>query len=178
MSNILTSASDSAATTITPLVPISEERLRALEALEADLPSRIESAVKEYKLNALKRLHERDKQNPAAVNLRAKRYAERHRDEINARRRAKRAEKKLLDTQGSQGRSAASATSSAAAGETEDAMHTRIVRSTVATVRRRMRVVTVPASVATESQSIVGSFASAAATAPCPVGEVTLRFDM
>lgn len=173
MSNILTSASDSAATTITPLVPISEERLRALEALEADLPSRIESAVKEYKLNALKRLHERDKQNPAAVNLRAKRYAERHRDEINARRRAKRAEKKLLETQG---RSAAAP--SAAAGETEDAMHTRIVRSTVATVRRRMRVVTVPASVATESQSIVGSFASAAATAPCPVGEVTLRFDM
>lgn len=173
MSNILTSASDSAATATTPLVPISEERLRALEALEADLPSRIESAVKEYKLNALKRLHERDKQNPAAVNLRAKRYAERHRDEINARRRAKRAEKKLLDTQG---RSAAAP--SAAAGETEDAMHTRIVRSTVAAVRRRMRVVTVPASAATDSQSIVGSFASAAATAPCPVGEVTLRFDM
>jgi hypothetical protein len=154
----------------TALVPISEERLRALEALEADLPSRIETAVKEYKLNALKRLHERDKQNPAAVNLRAKRYAERHREEINARRRAKRAEKKMLDAQGR------SATPAATAARPEDAaLHTRIVRTTVAAVRRRA----VAAPVVSAAQTIVGSFASAAAAQqPCPVGEVTLRFDM
>jgi hypothetical protein len=157
----------SAATATAALVPISEERLRALEALEADLPSRIETAVKEYKLNALKRLHERDKQNPAAVNLRAKRYAERHREEINARRRAKRAEKKMLETQGR--------TATAPPAVSEDAaLHTRIVRSTLGAVRRRAA-----APVATVgAQTIVGSFVSATAAQPCPVGEVTLRFDM
>lgn len=155
------------------LVPISEERLRTLEALEADLPSRIETAVKEYKLNALKRLHERDKQNPAAVNLRAKRYAERHREEINARRRAKRAEKKMLEAQG---RAATPATAAAAAAPEDAALHTRIVRTTLETVRRRAAA---QVQVTTPAQTIVGSFAAAAAhTHPCPVGEVTLRFDM
>lgn len=169
----------------TSLVPISEERLRALEALEAELPSRIESAVKQYKLNALQRLHERDKQNPAAVNLRAKRYAERHREEINARRRAKRAEKRS-----SEGHSIAAAAATAVAGvaagaaaenanvDADTTMYTRIVRSTLTTMRHRMRG---GISTTEDSQSIIGSFATVAPTVaqqPCPMGEVTLRFDM
>ena len=35
-------------------------------------------------------LHDKDKENPGAVNIRVKRYNERHKEEINARRRAKR----------------------------------------------------------------------------------------
>lgn len=77
------------------LVEISAERLRALEALEARLPSMIEAAILEYKKNNLKRLHEKDKLDPTSANLRVKRYAEKHRDEINAKRREKRRLKKL-----------------------------------------------------------------------------------
>lgn len=71
-------------------VEISAERLKELEQLEASIPKRIEDALKEYKTSALKRLHERDKANPEAVNLRAKRYAQKNRDILNAKRREKR----------------------------------------------------------------------------------------
>jgi hypothetical protein len=77
------------------LVTISAERLKELEVLEASIPSMIEKAVSEYKKSNLKKLHERDKANPAAINLRVKRYVERHREEINKRRREKRQQKKL-----------------------------------------------------------------------------------
>jgi len=40
-------------------------------------------------------LHEKDKLHPENVNLRVKRYAERHKDELNQRRREKRKQKKL-----------------------------------------------------------------------------------
>ena len=76
-------------------VSISTERLKCLEEMEASMPTLIETALKEYKQNALKRLHERDKANPEAVNSRARRYAERHRDELNAKRRQKRLEQRL-----------------------------------------------------------------------------------
>jgi hypothetical protein len=72
------------------LIEISVERLRELEALEASIPDMIDSALKDYKQNALKRLHERDKANPEAVNMRAKRYAEKNRELLNAKRREKR----------------------------------------------------------------------------------------
>jgi hypothetical protein len=72
------------------LIEISIERLRELEALEASIPDMIDSALKDYKQNALKRLHERDKANPEAVNMRAKRYAEKNRELLNAKRREKR----------------------------------------------------------------------------------------
>lgn len=72
------------------LIMISIERLKKLELLESTLPEMIESAIQGYKKNKLKMLHEKDKLNPEAVNLRVKRYNERHKDEINARRKAKR----------------------------------------------------------------------------------------
>lgn len=72
------------------MVEISIERLRRLEQLEASIPQLVEAAIKQYKQEKLKSLHEKDKQNPTAANMRARRYAEKHRDEINARRREKR----------------------------------------------------------------------------------------
>jgi hypothetical protein len=74
-------------------VSITVERLKQLEALEASIPSMIEKAIVEYKKSNLKKLHERDKANPAAINLRVKRYVERHREEINKKRREKRQNK-------------------------------------------------------------------------------------
>jgi len=79
------------------VVQVSYERLRELEALEAGLPQKIENAIAEYKKNSLKRLHERDKADPKSVNLRVKRYVEKHKEEINAKRREKRKMKKLQD---------------------------------------------------------------------------------
>lgn len=75
-------------------VNISTERLKELEELEASIPSMIEKAVQEYKKSNLKKLHERDKANPAAINMRVKRYIERHREEINRKRREKRQQQK------------------------------------------------------------------------------------
>lgn len=72
------------------LVTISIDRFHQLEALEARFPTLIEDAIKEYKTQALKRLHEKDKTNPKAVAERARRYAEKNRDAINERRRQKR----------------------------------------------------------------------------------------
>ena len=54
-------------------VEVSIERLKELEKLEGELPRMIEEALKEYKQAALRRLHEKDKANPEAVNLRARR---------------------------------------------------------------------------------------------------------
>jgi hypothetical protein len=79
------------------VVEISIDRLKQLEALEASLPARIEEALKEHKAAALRRLHEKDKQNPQAVNERAKRYAQKNRDVLNAKRREKRHLEKLAN---------------------------------------------------------------------------------
>ena len=76
------------------LVLICTERLKALELLEQNLPAMIEAAILEHKKNNLKKLHERDKIDPASVNLRVKRYVLKHKEEINARRREKRKLKK------------------------------------------------------------------------------------
>ncbi len=76
-------------------VIISSERLKQLEQIESSIPSMIEMALKEYKQNALKRLHEKDKLNPEAVNIRAKRYAQKNREMLNAKRREKRRLEKL-----------------------------------------------------------------------------------
>lgn len=81
------------------LITISAERLKELEALEASIPSMIEKAIVEYKKSNLKKLHERDKANPAAINMRVKRYVERHREEINQKRREKRRLQKLQQQQ-------------------------------------------------------------------------------
>jgi hypothetical protein len=71
-------------------VSISLDRLKHLEYLESKIPEMIDEAIKEYKNNNLRKLHEHDKLHPEAINLRVKRYVEKHRDEINAKRREKR----------------------------------------------------------------------------------------
>lgn len=80
---------------MTEFVEIPLERLKQLEELEKSLPQKIEQAILEHKRNNLKRLHEKDKSDPKAVNIRVRRYAEKHKDEINAKRREKRRLKKL-----------------------------------------------------------------------------------
>ena len=65
------------------LVPL--ERLRALEALEAELQSK--KTAEEHDADRFKMLRERDKANPEQATKRALKYYEAHKDEINARRR-------------------------------------------------------------------------------------------
>lgn len=77
---------------------ISTERLKQLELLEKNLPNMIEKAISDHKKEKLKMLHEKDKLNPAAVNLRVKKYNAKHRDEINARRRQKKMENNTQKT--------------------------------------------------------------------------------
>ena len=72
------------------IVYICAERLRKLELLESKLPNMIEDAITEHKRNKLRMLHEKDKQNPEAVNIRVKRYNQKHKAELNAKRREKR----------------------------------------------------------------------------------------
>lgn len=76
------------------LVLISTARLRELELLEKRLPKMIEEAIQENKKKNLQRLHEKDKRNPESVNIRVKRYALKHKETLNARRRAKREKQK------------------------------------------------------------------------------------
>lgn len=83
-------------------VQIPLERLKFLEEIEANLPKQIEMAIAEHKRNNLKRLHEKDKTDPKSVNIRVRRYAEKHKDEINAKRREKRRLKKLEEAKDAQ----------------------------------------------------------------------------
>jgi len=78
-------------------VIISTERLQYLELLESSLPKMIEAAIQNYKNNKLTALHQKDKENPDAVNLRVKRYNEKHEEEINIKRREKRRLQKIVD---------------------------------------------------------------------------------
>ena len=82
------------------MIPITTDRLKTLEALEASLPDLIQNAILEYKKSNLRRLHEKDKANPENVNKRVKRYAEKHREEINAKRREKRRLQKAATASG------------------------------------------------------------------------------
>lgn len=78
------------------IVAVPVERYAELEKLENGLAGMIEEAIKEYKKNSLKRLHERDKENPESVKKRVQRYIEKNRDKINERRREKRKEQKRV----------------------------------------------------------------------------------
>jgi hypothetical protein len=69
-------------------VTISAERLKELEALEANIPTLLASAVKDYQATKLANLHEKDTQDK--MNQRFKKHYSLHKDEINARRREKR----------------------------------------------------------------------------------------
>lgn len=72
------------------LVEISAERLHRLEALEASIPVIIDAAVDKIKQARLYSLHRHDKLYPEDMRLRVKKYVERNRERINARRREKR----------------------------------------------------------------------------------------
>lgn len=72
----------------TVAIPLS--RLNELQSLEVNLDIIIHDAIKKYKKDNLEKLHARDKENPSAVNERVKRYATKHREEINRRLREKR----------------------------------------------------------------------------------------
>lgn len=65
------------------LVPL--ERLRALEALEAEMQSK--KTAEEHDADRFKMLRERDKANPSSVTKRTMKYYETHKDEVNAKRR-------------------------------------------------------------------------------------------
>ena len=75
---------------------ISIERLKVLEDIEANLPRLIEEAIHINKKEKLKLLHEIDKNNPEAVKIRVQRYTEKHKDEINEKRRLKRESNKKI----------------------------------------------------------------------------------
>ena len=72
------------------MVIISKKTLIDLEQLKESIPTLIEKAILDYKKAKLIMLHEKDKKNPAGVNARVKKYNEKHKDEINAKRIMKR----------------------------------------------------------------------------------------
>ena len=71
-------------------ITVSLQRFRELEELERSLPALIEKALVERKANRIKLLREKDKADVSLVRERARRYAEKHRESINERRRLKR----------------------------------------------------------------------------------------
>jgi len=68
-------------------VLISLERLRALEALEAELPTRIAKAKKEAHAERFAALRARDAEDPEAHKKRSAEWKNKHKDEYNAKRR-------------------------------------------------------------------------------------------
>lgn len=76
------------------MVHVNIDRIQKLESLEQSLSSIIVKAIADYKTTKLKELHERDKNNPEGVKIRVRRYLEKHKDEVNKRRREKRKELK------------------------------------------------------------------------------------
>jgi hypothetical protein len=81
------------------LVEISVERFEELEKLERSLPDLIAKAIADSKRENLRKLHEKDKNNPEAVRNRVKRYIQKNRDKINEKRRERRKQKLLEGTE-------------------------------------------------------------------------------
>jgi len=97
------------------LIAVASDRLQQLEDLEKNLPDLIKQAIADYKKENLRKLHEKDKNNPEAVKNRVRKYISKNKDKINERRREKRREKALLETQERAAAIAASASASASA---------------------------------------------------------------
>jgi hypothetical protein len=72
------------------LVEVSIGRFAALEELEKSLPDLIAKAIINYKNENLRKLHQKDKDNPEAVRNRVKKYISKNRDKINEKRRERR----------------------------------------------------------------------------------------
>jgi Zn-dependent metalloprotease len=73
--------------TETVIVPL--ERLKQLEALEADLPNIIAKAKKDRDAERLQLLHAKQKENPEPNKKRVLKNYHKNKDEINAKRREK-----------------------------------------------------------------------------------------
>lgn len=69
------------------VIMVPSQEWERLKQLEADLPGLLESAKKQERLDALRRLHQRDKENPEAHRLRSKRRYELKGDAIRTKRR-------------------------------------------------------------------------------------------
>lgn len=81
----------------TNLILVNSARLAELEQIEKNLPDLIAEAIKANKIAKLKKLHEKDKLNPAAVNARVKRYNEKHKDKIAEKRNARKIDKLITE---------------------------------------------------------------------------------
>ena len=79
------------------LILVNSARLAELEQIEKNLPDLIAEAIKANKIAKLKKLHEKDKLNPAAVNARVKRYNEKHKDKIAEKRNARKIDKLITE---------------------------------------------------------------------------------
>ena len=83
------------------LVPI--ERLRALEALEADIPNLLAKAKEEAHAERLAALRARDAADPAAHVKRSTEWKKKHREEYNAKRREQYKAKKTAAAEAAEG---------------------------------------------------------------------------
>ena len=81
----------------TNLILVNSARLAELEQIEKNLPDLIAEAIKANKIAKLKKLHEKDKLNPAEVNARVKRYNEKHKDKIAEKRNARKIDKLITE---------------------------------------------------------------------------------
>ena len=77
---------------------VSMERLKALEALEAELPNMLEKVKLQRDKERFAMLHEREKANPEQHNKKVLEKYHKNKDEINARRREAYKAKKLATT--------------------------------------------------------------------------------
>lgn len=75
------------ATKSNEMVYVPLERLKALEALEADLPNIIEKAKKDKDTERFRLLHEREKDNPEPHRKKVLENYHKNKEEINAKRR-------------------------------------------------------------------------------------------
>lgn len=75
------------ATSSNEMITIPIERLKALEALEADLPNIIAKAKKDHDNERFKMLHEKEKANPEPHRKKVLDNYHKNREEINAKRR-------------------------------------------------------------------------------------------
>ena len=89
-----------AATAETEMVTIPAERLKALEALEADLPNIIANAKKEYSKERLQALSDKHKANPEAHRKHVLEKYHKNKEEINAKRRERYKERKAAAAAG------------------------------------------------------------------------------
>lgn len=91
------------ATDLSGFSVIPTERLRALEALEAELPALLEKAKQDRDRERLSVLRSRYKEDPKSVSARTAKWKEEHREEYNAKRREQYKRKKEAEKASAKG---------------------------------------------------------------------------